>query len=485
MPSIRKNSKLKPLSRSFMLGAAVLSLSACQTLRGLGPDATVVEAKSNVPVEADWSEPAPDALPNADWVASFQNQSLVDLVDEALAENPTIGRSQAQLDVVLSRIKSSRAGLFPTLGLSSQASRSEGGTGFLAGQTSYDIGLNASWEADLFGRIRDQVGSDEAAAAASSADLAALRVSIAGQVSQLWFNIIQSNLLVDLSTREIETQERAQRLTLRRFESGITGSSDVRLARSAVANAEASQATRLQNRDAQIRNLKILLRDYPDAKLTVPENLPVLPVLQGLANPSYLLSRRPDILAAERRIAQAGLDVDVAKKALYPSLNFSGGASEQALNLADALDFTDIAFRLTAQLTAPIFQGGRLRAQIDGQEAQLRSQVESYVETVLQAYSEVENAIDAEKRLGEREAALRVSVEEAQKAEERLESRYVEGLATILQLLDAQSRRLSAEGQLINARSERLNNRVRMHVAMGGGLYGAETALVQTAQNEN
>ena len=345
--------------------------------------------------------------------------------------------------------------------------------------------MNASWEADLFGRIRDQVGSAEAAAAASSADLAAIRVSIAGQVSQLWFNIIESNLLVDLSEREIETQKRAQRLTLRRFESGITGSSDVRLARSAVANAEALQATRLQNRDAQIRNLKILLRDYPDTQLTVPENLPLLPVLQGLADPNYLLNRRPDILAAERRIAQAGLDVDVAKKALYPSLSLSGGASEQALNLADTFDFAEIAFRLTAQLTAPIFQGGRLRAQIDGQEAQLRSQIETYVETVLQAYSEVENAIDAEQRLGEREAALRISVEEAQKAEERLESRYIEGLATILQLLDAQSRRLSAEGQLISARTERLNNRVRMHVAMGGGLYGSEAAFIQTAQNEN
>lgn len=485
MSTIRKNLKMSIWSRSLLLSAAVLSLSACQTLQGLGPDATIVEAKSTVPVQPDWEEPAPDELPDADWVASFQNQSLTQLVDEALAENPTIGRNAAQLDVVLSRIKSSRADLFPTLGLSSQVSRSEGGTGFLAGQTSYDLGLNASWEADLFGRIRDQIGSAEAAAAASSADLAAVRLSIAGQVSQLWFNIIQSNLLVDLSEREIETQERAQRLTLRRFESGITGSSDVRLARSAVANAQALQATRLQNRDAQIRNLKILLRDYPDTQLTVPENLPVLPELQGLANPSYLLSRRPDILAAERRIAQAGLDVDVARKALYPSLSLSGAASEQALNLADTFDLADIAFRLTAQLTAPIFQGGRIRAQIDGQEAQLRSQVETYVETVLQAYSEVENAIDAEKRLGEREAALRISVEEAQKAEERLESRYIEGLATILQLLDAQSRRLSAEGQLISARAERLNNRVRMHVAVGGGIYGSETGLIQTAQNEN
>ena len=485
MPSFKKHMKVSAWSRGVMMGAAVLTLPACQTLSGLGPDPTIVEAKSTVPVEPDWIEPAPDALPNADWVASFQNQRLVELVNEALAENPTVGRSRAQLDVVLSRIRTSRSELYPTLGLSSSVSRSEGGTGFLAGQTSYDFGLNASWEADLFGRIRDQVSSAEAAAAASSADLAGVRVSVAGQVSQLWFNIIQSNLLVDLSERDIETQERAQRLTLRRFESGITGSSDVRLARSAVANAQALQATRLQNRDAQIRNLKILLRDYPDANLIVPEDLPELPVLQGLSNPEYLLNRRPDILAAERRITEAGLNVDAARKNLYPSLSLSGGASEQALNLADTFDFAEIAFRLTAQLTAPIFQGGRIRGQIDGQEAQLRSQVETYVETVLQAYSEVENAIDAEQRLGEREAALRISVEEAQKAEDRLESRYIEGLATILQLLDAQSRRLSAEGQLINARTERLNNRVRMHVAMGGGLYGSEANFVQLAENEN
>ncbi|CAM3684757.1 efflux transporter outer membrane subunit [Litorimonas haliclonae] len=485
MPSFKKHMKVSAWSRGLMMGAAVLTLPACQTLSGLGPDPTIVEAKSTVPVEPDWIEPAPDALPNADWVASFQNQRLVELVNEALAENPTVGRSRAQLDVVLSRIRTSRSELYPTLGLSSSVSRSEGGTGFLAGQTSYDFGLNASWEADLFGRIRDQVSSAEAAAAASSADLAGVRVSVAGQVSQLWFNIIQSNLLVDLSERDIETQERAQRLTLRRFESGITGSSDVRLARSAVANAQALQATRLQNRDAQIRNLKILLRDYPDADLLVPEDLPELPALQGLSNPEYLLNRRPDILAAERRITEAGLNVDAARKNLYPSLSLSGGASEQALNLADTFDFAEIAFRLTAQLTAPIFQGGRIRGQIDGQEAQLRSQVETYVETVLQAYSEVENAIDAEQRLGEREAALRISVEEAQKAEDRLESRYIEGLATILQLLDAQSRRLSAEGQLINARTERLNNRVRMHVAMGGGLYGSEANFVQLAENEN
>jgi len=397
------------------------------------------------------------------------------------------------LDQALSRIRVSRSSLFPNLNGGASSTISRGGIGFNAGSESYDLGLNASWEADLFGRIRDQIDADKSGAAASSADVAATRLSIAGQVSQAWFNIIQANQLVALSESDIATQSRAFRLTQRRFESGLTGSSDVRLAKSSVANAEALLATRLQNRDSLIRGLKTLLRDYPDADMGVPSVFPKLPSLTGVGSPADILEKRPDVIAAERRIAQSGLNVDIARKALYPSLNLSGGLSETVINrqgttgfdFAELFDLQDVAKRLTAQLTAPIFQGGRLRAQIEGQEAVLRGQVEAYVETVLRAYQEVENALDGEVRLSEREGALRVSLEEAQKAEERLETRYIEGLATILQLLDAQSRRLSAEAQLVNVKAERLNNRVRLYVALGGGTYGADASIQQLAQIAN
>jgi outer membrane protein TolC len=192
-----------------------------------------------------------------------------------------------------------------------------------------------------------------------------------------------------------------------------------------------------------------------------------------------VLTHRPDILAAERRIAQAGFNVDVARKALYPSLSLSAGIGDQfagpgdfGTDIAEIFDLKSIAYNYALQITAPIFQGGRLRAQIDVQAARLEAQLETYAETVLNAYREVENALDAEVRLAERETALRTSLSEAQLAEERLERRYIEGLATILQLLDAQTRALNAEGQLIGARAERLANRVRLNVALGGGRFG-------------
>ncbi len=483
MSFYQKAMRCVPTSRSLLLGVAVMSLTACQTIGGLKPEPTVVDVQAEVPVKPDWVEPAPDELPSTDWVGDFGSDELLNVVNVALERNTTIGQRVAQLDQALSRIQTSRAGLLPSLNFSGSASRSAGGTNAIGqsnpGFESYSLSLGASWEADLFGRVRDQVNSAELGAAASSADVAATRLSIAGQVSQGWFNIIQADLLVDLSNRDIETQERALRLTQRRFENGIAGASDVRLARSSVANAEALLALRLQNRDALIRSLKTLLRDYPDAEMEIPSDLPLLPVLEGVSTPSYVLQRRPDVLAAERRIAAAGLDVDAARKALYPSLTFTGSLGENTATVSDLFDLTDFASRIAANIAAPIFDGGRIRSQIDGQEAVLRQQVETYVGTVLSAFQEVENALDAEGRLAERESALRVSLNEAQEAENRLEERYVEGLATILQLLDAQSRRISAEGQLINARTERLNNRVRMHVALGGGQYGSEIPVTQ------
>lgn len=457
--------------------AMAISLSACASI--IDPvDDTVVDLNAAVPSRANWAEPAPEALPQADWVESFSDDGLNTLVTKARTDNPSLRRRLAQLEQAIATKNSSRANLFPTLSGDGSIRRSEGGIGFNNGTTTYDLGVSSRWEVDVINRLRDQVASDGEGVEASAADIAALELTVVSRLATSWFDAIEAGLLVELSAEEIRTQERSLRLTQRRFESGLTGSSDVRLARSSIANAQAQEQSRLQLRDSTLRAMQVIVRDYPDANVALPSDLPELPAFTGAGTPEVMLARRPDIVAAERRIAQAGLNVDVARKALYPSLTITGSAGDQSLNsLGDIFDLKNLAFSLTESLTAPIFQGGRLRAQIKSQEAQLASQVETYVETVLTAYQEVENALDAENRLEMREEALRVSRDEAVKAEERLELRYTEGLATILQLLDAQSRRISADGQLISARAERLSNRVRLHVALGGSGYVAPPNL--------
>jgi len=471
----------------FFIGVSLLALSGCATLEGiksdLNPQATQIVKNVETAPDNKWAEPVINALPTTDWVADFLDPTLSALVAEALSVNTGIGAQQAAFEAALARMKISDADRLPSLNSSLGVRRTENANQFATDRTSVTGGLNASWEADLFGRIKDQIGSSEYSALASGADLASIRLSIAGRVVQNWFDVLESRLLTELSVRDVETQERALRLTQRRFEGGITGSSDVRLARSSVANAQALQASRRQRLAQSTRALEVLLRRYPQNALQSANDLPELPTLPDAGIPSEILQSRPDLIAADFRLAAAGLNVDVARKNLLPRLTLDGGLNDSSTSLGDFFDIDSLIANIGAGLTAPIFQGGRLRANVEQQDALLRQLLEGYAGDVLLAYSEVENALNAETFLNVRVNALQVALEEALKAEERLELRYTEGLATILQLLDAQSRRISAESQLISARSERLDNRVRLYLALGGGDIGSVNNIVEQFQN--
>lgn len=461
--------------------SALLMFSGCQTL-GLDSEPTqIVVEKPDAP-GLDWTEYASDELPTVDWVSAFDDPVLAQLVDEALLANTNIRAARALYDAAVARVDIANADKLPIIGASANLTRQQFGFELFDNNNgvpdaafsnaSSNFGANASWEPDLWGRISDQINASELDAQAAQADFAGARLAITSQVAQTWFALIEARLLLELAQVDVETLERALRLTQRRFESGVVGSSDVRLARSSVANAEALEATRKQQVSALSRNLEILMRRYPAESINAAADLPELPDLLGAGLPATMLTRRPDLMAAERRLESQGLNVDLARKALYPQISLSGGLSTGGVSFNRVFDLDSMIANLVANLTQPIFNSGSLKANVRQQQAFLRQEAESYAGMVLDAYLEVENALDAELRLAEQEAALRVSVEEALKAEERLERRYAEGLATILQLLDAQTRRNSAESQLISARTERLNNRVRLHVALGGGLYG-------------
>ncbi len=460
---------------SAPLWVMMFALSGCATF-DLKPDPTVVEpreaALSDAPAPQDWSVPAPDALPTTDWVRAFPDPKLIRLVDEALRENTNIGAAYARLDGAIAREKISNAARVPSVSASAGISRSERGNEFIPDATNFSAGLNASWEPDFWGRISDDISASELNTEATATDVASARLSITGRVAQTWFSLIETKLLDDLSLEEIETQERALRRSLRRFEAGLSSSADVRLTRSSLARAQATHASRLQRLAALSRQLETLLNRYPAADIDSAVDLPALPPLTGAGAPTYILTQRPDLIAAEQRLAAQGIEIDIARKALLPRLNLTSGLNAGGTSITNFFDIDALVANIASNLTAPIFQGGRLRANVELQEAVLEQQLQSYVGAVLDAYLDVENALDAEMRLEEREAALRVSADEALEAEKRLELRYTEGLASILQLLDAQTRRISAQGQLISARAERLQNRVRLHVALGGGAYG-------------
>ncbi len=431
----------------------------------LSPDAPEAWAAAGVAGEA----------PDGNWLAQFDDTTMEALVAEALQANPNLKASAATVRASRAALRSTDARRGPQLtgsasaGGTSNSVEIQGNRDRITDST-FGLGLDASWEVDLWGRLESGVSAAEQDLVASEADLEAARLSIAAQTATSWINLNQSLAQERVAVETFTARERTQRLTERRFERGLSTALDVRLARSAVAGAEASIAARRQQSGNAARALEILLGRYPNAEIDATATLPVLEPLKAQGNPVMLLSRRPDVAAAEARINAAGLRAEQARLALLPSFRITGSASNTEINFEDVFDPERLSARIIGSLAQPLFDGGTLKAERDAAIARAEAAVARYADTVLTSWREVEDAIAADFLLSQQEEAQQRALEEARYAEDLAERQYSNGLVSIFNLIDAQTRRLTAESNLISARAERAINRVRYHQALGGGL---------------
>lgn len=429
----------------------------------VAPDAPETWAASGVSGDA----------PSGDWLAQFQDEALEALVSEALTANPSLRSQFFATEAIRAQARAVFGRSLPNVGATSDV----GVTSVYIEQlddrsddTSFGVGLGLNWEVDLWGRIRAGIDAAEADLLVSEADLAGVQLSIASQTVIAWINLNDALAQERVAVQTFEARQLALDLTERRLGRGLSTALDVRTARTTLASAEAAIAFQRQQSEEAVRRLEILLGRYPAAELDAPAVLPDLAPLQSAGNPVLLLSRRPDIAAAEARVVAAGLRAEQARLALLPSLTITGSASTTEDDLADAFDPGRIAARLFAGLAAPIFNGGALDAEREAALFNARASVESYAFTVLTAWREVEDAINADALLAQQVASLTIALEEAQLAEDLAVRQYTNGLVSIFNLIDSQTRRLTAESQLISAQAQRGSNRVQYHLALGGGL---------------
>ncbi|MEE8428484.1 MAG: TolC family protein, partial [Gammaproteobacteria bacterium] len=252
------------------------------------------------------------------------------------------------------------------------------------------------------------------------------------------------------------------------FRSGINGALEVRLARANVAGAEGRWEARKILLDETVRTLEVLLGRYPSFSLALANKLPVInrDVPPGL--PSELLARRPDLKAAELRFGATDERVKQARKNLLPSirLTVSGGTSTDEFR--EMLNGDFLVWNIASNLTTPIFQGGRLRAQVDVSLADQEGALADYAQIVLQAFQEVESALTAERLLVAQEIALQTAATESVEAEKLAMEQYRAGLVDIITLLETQRRSFDAQSALIETSNQRLQNRVGLYLALGG-----------------
>ncbi|WP_238934561.1 efflux transporter outer membrane subunit [Maricaulis parjimensis] len=458
------------MRKSLLVAATALVATSCASLPAYEPGDSLPAAPGA------WSSAPASTGPYEaqDWVNSLDDAQLTSLIDEAFQSNPSLNQSFARYRAARAAARVAGANRLPSLNAGLDYTRREPNVG--SGSDTFSLGLSAAWEADLWGRVADGANASARDAEAAAEDVRASQLSIAGLVAKQWYALTEAHLQTELAERDVATRQSFLSLTERRFARGLVRSSDVRTARSALASSEAALASRRRSEASTARALETLLGRYPAASLVSDGDFSELDPLTAIGSPEDILSRRPDVRAAERRLEAAGLRADAARKALYPSLSLSGGSGTGGPSAEDMLDLDTMVSSLTASLFGPIFNGGSLRAQREQAEANAEAQLQAYVSTVLTAWQEAENAIHADAILETRVASLRQAFEEAAEAEQLVIRQYASGVATIFDLLNAQSRRISAESQYISARRDRATNRVDLYLAIAGDFSAAQSA---------
>jgi NodT family efflux transporter outer membrane factor (OMF) lipoprotein len=407
-----------------------------------------------------------DVLNN--WIERFNDSELVSLVTEAQANNKNLAVSAA--DVISARLLAQQAGaaLLPSVGLSTSASQSGAADSSSPDTTSLSANLQISWEADLWGRLSSGASAALLSAEAAEADFRFAQQSVAASVAKAYFAVIEAKLQFTTAKEEVDALEETLRLVNLLHADGMASAAEQSIARSDLAASRERLITvEGSSRDAT-RALEVLIGRYPGSVLETRISLPVLPQTPPSGLPSSLLQRRPDIVAAERRIAAAFSKVDQAVAARLPAISLNQSIGGASSSLSDLLNPANIAWQVGANLIAPIFDGGVREANVEITNAEQQRALDAYVGAALVAFNEVETALDQSHLLAEREQALKNVLTEAQTALRLNNLRYKEGELSLLDLLSIQRRVNGAKANLVSIQRLQLEQRVNLHLALGG-----------------
>ena len=415
-----------------------------------------------------------------DWWTYFGNAELERVIGEALEGNHDLRAAAARIEAARADAVIAGAPLRPeanvTVNRSQQRQNFIGfpiqgseGTVLSTTSTNYGLRVNASWEPDLWGRIR----SGESAALTNTrirfADLAAARLSLGGQVAKVWFGAVEAQRQLDLAEATLESFRVSSERVRARFQGGLRPSLDLRLALTEVARAQAALEQRLEQRDRGIRQLEALMGRYPSGDYALGAGLPTLPDVIPGGLPAELVHRRPDLVAAELQLVAADTRIAQAQADLRPRFSLTSGTGTSSGSLIDLIDHNLFVWNFVGNLVHPLFNNGRLKAAVVRNESLAVEAVANYESRLLESYREVESALGAEDVLRRRERALEEAVLQSSAARTLAEQRYRAGLTDIITVLSAQRTAYNSESQLLGIRRTRLDNRVDLHLALGGG----------------
>ena len=462
--------------RPFAGLAAALLLAGCANMKGIDPQASL---RTPAPPQASAQEVAPLA---ADWWKDFGDAQLDRLVEQALRDSPNLGVARARLRRAQAATETADASRSPQVSGQVDIQRqrfSENGLvpPPLGGtiQNTGTVQANASWEIDFFGKHAAALQAALGNARASAADVAAARVVLASNVARTYFQLLRVQEQLVVARRTLQQREQQLQLVQQRVSAGLDTTLQQRQSEGAIPEAR-QQIEALEEQAQTTRNALAALvgsQDVPSAG-----QLPALRTVRAAATlpalPADLLARRPDVNAALWRVEAAGQDVKTAQAEFYPNVNLTAFIGLSTLGLGKLVDLGSAQWGVGPAIRLPIFDAGRLRANLKGRTADLDAAVESYNAAVLEAFHEAGDAVAAVQSVARQQVEQRQAEAAAEGAYDIAVQRYRAGLGTFLDVLSAENAVLAQRRLGVDLAARALDARVALYRALGGG-YAAGT----------
>lgn len=461
-----------PRTRLRMFAPLVLFtlLSACASIESNKPD--IDSRFQNATFKPLVSADAVQAPSN--WWTGFSSTQLNQLMAQAQADNLSLEATEARLRAAQASLDASQAGFFPTLTLN--AGRQENtvkGTS-IQGQATNNRGLFtsasfvASYELDLWSRVRNTAKASELQLQATRYELDAARISIAGQLATTWTQWVAADQTVRLFEQELESFQTNLKLVELRFRQGIAVASDVLQQRQLVESAQGNLSLALSNRDVLLNSLSILVGQPPNKLNLNREQLPMLPPIPSTGIPSELLNRRPDVQQAWSQVLATDRSVAAAIANRFPQLSLRASFSDQTRD-SDLL-FDNWVRNLSVNLVAPLFDGGARSAEVERQRALLDQAVAQYQEAAINALADVDNALIQETRQREAVESFQRQLDLAEQSLKRLFAGYRNGSVDYLAILDAQQSTSQLRRNLVSAQQQLVGFRIALYRAISGSI---------------
>ncbi|WP_405128492.1 efflux transporter outer membrane subunit [Pseudoalteromonas sp. PB2-1] len=457
-----------------LLALSVILLSACASQPT--HHERVVELET---VPSAWQQ-----LPSGDkvlavednWLQQLHDPQVFTLVEQALGYNQAILQAGYDVAIKEQQLIAAGADLWPSLDLSTRASRSKDNRPVNYNNAS-SASLELSYEVDLWGKLSSSERQANLEYLAEKATFSQSKQQLVADVVSGWFDVITNQKLLELYKQREQNAEQNLSIIESGYRQGLNEALDVYLARNELNTERSNIAAQQATLTKSIRDLERLTGQYPTGALSVSADLPLLENTIPLGLPSELITRKPELMASWYQLLSTDAGLAYAHKQRFPSLNLSASISDSTDRMSDLFSPSSLAWSLIGSISMPLFEGGRLKANEEQARLNVKRQEQAYLATLYDAFNDVETAISQEQALKVRYEKTLEAQENAIAAERLSFEQYQSGLVTYTTVLDAQDRSFNAQSSVIELKNQLIKNRINLHIALGGDFSAANSEV--------